>query len=62
MPFKDVVMEEDKSKIKNTKAASNISILKTIGLNLFRLLEIDSIAQGRRWLLARGLRVLHNLE
>ena len=59
---KDVVMEKDKSKIKEKKAASNISVLKTIGLNLFRLLEIDSITKGRRWLLARGLTVLHSLE
>ena len=59
---KDIVMDEDQSQIKDKVAASNISVLKTIGLNIFRLLEIDSITKGRRWLLARGLKGLHNLE
>ena len=49
---KDVVMEEDKSKIKSKNAASNISVLKTIGINLFRLLNFSSITKGRRWLCA----------
>ena len=47
---KDVVMEEDKSLIKNKKAAINISVIKTIGINFFRLLKFESITEGRRWL------------
>lgn len=47
---KDVVMEEDESKIKQKKAAINISVLKTIGINFFRLLKFESITEGRRWL------------
>jgi predicted transposase YbfD/YdcC len=47
---KDVVMEEDKSQIKEKKAAQNMSVFKTIGINFFRLLKFDSITEGRRWL------------
>jgi predicted transposase YbfD/YdcC len=35
---KDVIFEEDKSQISDFQAASNWSILTTIGLNLFRSL------------------------
>lgn len=43
-------MEEDKSQIKEKKAAQNMSVFKTIGINFFRLLKFDSITEGRRWL------------
>jgi predicted transposase YbfD/YdcC len=47
---KDVVMEEDISLIKNEKAAINISVIKSIGINFFRLLKFESITEGRTWL------------
>lgn len=47
---KDVVMEEDTSLIKNQKAAINISVIKSIGINFFRLLKFESITEGRTWL------------
>lgn len=47
---KDVVMEEDTSLIKNKKAAINISVIKNIGINFFRLLKFESITEGRTWL------------
>jgi predicted transposase YbfD/YdcC len=47
---KDVVMEEDTSLIKNQKAAINISVIKSIGINFFRLLKFESITDGRTWL------------
>lgn len=47
---KDVIMDEDTSRIKQKQAAINISVLKTIGINFFRLLKFESITQGRRWL------------
>ncbi len=50
---KDVIMKEDESKIKNITPAINISILKTIALNLFRLLKFESITKGQRWLSTR---------
>ncbi len=59
---KDVVMEEDRSLIKNKNAASNISVLKTIGINLFRLLNFTSITKGRRWLSARLSNLFYCLE
>jgi predicted transposase YbfD/YdcC len=45
---KDVIMDEDTSKIKHKQAAINISVLKTIGINFFRLLKFQSITEGRR--------------
>ena len=47
---KDVVFGEDKSPIKDFNAATNLSILTTIGLNLFRLFDFQSITKGQRWL------------
>lgn len=47
---KDVIMDEDTSKIKGKEAAINMSIFKTIGINFFRLLKFESITEGRRWL------------
>ncbi len=50
---KDVIFEEDKSEISDFQAASNWSILTTIGLNLFRGLGFLSITEGQRWLAER---------
>ena len=47
---KDVVCGEDKSPIKDFNAATNLSILTTMGLNLFRLFDFQSITKGQRWL------------
>lgn len=47
---KDVIMDEDTSKIKQKQGAINISVLKTIGINFFRVLKFESITEGRRWL------------
>lgn len=47
---KDVVLEEDTNGIKNFQTATNISILKTIGMNLLRSLGFLSITEGQRWL------------
>ncbi|MCA2639056.1 MAG: ISAs1 family transposase, partial [Microcystis sp. M18BS1] len=50
---KDVIFEEDKSEISDFQAASNWSILTTIGLNLFRGLGFLSITEGQMWLAER---------
>jgi predicted transposase YbfD/YdcC len=50
---KDVIFEEDKSEISDFQAASNWSILTTIGLNLFRGLGFLSITEGQKWLAER---------
>jgi len=47
---KDVIFKEDVSPNKAKPPAVNFSILKTICLNLFRLLGFLSITEGRRWL------------
>jgi predicted transposase YbfD/YdcC len=47
---KDVIFKEDKSPIKDFDAASNISILQTIGINLLRSCGFISITEGQRWL------------
>ncbi|ARI80020.1 hypothetical protein BH695_0739 [Microcystis aeruginosa PCC 7806SL] len=43
----------DKSEISDFQAASNWSILTTIGLNLFRGLGFLSITEGQMWLAER---------
>jgi predicted transposase YbfD/YdcC len=50
---KDVIFSEDKVKIVAKQANINLSILKTIALNLFRFLGFLSITDGRIWLLHR---------
>jgi predicted transposase YbfD/YdcC len=50
---KDVIFEEDKSQISDFQAASNWSILTTMGLNLFRSLGFLSITERQRWLAER---------
>ncbi|MCT7965681.1 ISAs1 family transposase [Laspinema sp. D1] len=55
---KDVVLQEDSSPIHQNQAATNLSVLKTIGMNLFRFLGFDSITEGQRWLAHRHERLL----
>ncbi len=47
---KDVILGEDKSQIKDFNPATNMSILQTIGMNLFRSRGFISITEGKRWL------------
>lgn len=47
---KDVLLKEDSMKISDIQVASNLALLNTIGLNIFRGLGFLSITQGRRWL------------
>jgi predicted transposase YbfD/YdcC len=54
---KDVVLQEDSSPIHNPQAATNLSVLKTIGMNLFRFLGFESISQAQRWLANRNERL-----
>lgn len=51
--IKDVILKEDQSPIKNLNAVINISILKTIALNLLRLLDFPSVTKAQRWLYSR---------
>jgi hypothetical protein len=47
---RDVIFKEDDSPIKDFKAATNMSILLTIGMNLLRSSGFLSITDGQRWL------------
>lgn len=47
---RDVIFSEDESPIKDFKAATNMSILLTIGINLLRSSGFLSITEGQRWL------------
>ena len=47
---KDVIFKEDSSAIHHLEATVNFSVLRTIGINLFRLLGFFSITEARRWL------------
>ncbi|WP_413166690.1 ISAs1 family transposase [Capilliphycus salinus ALCB114379] len=47
---KDVIFQEDGSQIHHFQARTNLSILQTIAMNLFRLLGFVSITEGQRWL------------
>lgn len=47
---KDVIFNEDKSKIRELQAARNLSLLYTIIMNLYRSFGFDSIKQGIYWL------------
>ena len=47
---KDVIFKEDSSPLHHLESAVNFSILRTIGMNLFRLLGFLSITEARRWL------------
>jgi len=54
---KDVVLEEDTNGISDFQPATNLSILKTIGMNLLRSLGFLSITEGQRWLASRWERL-----
>jgi predicted transposase YbfD/YdcC len=54
---KDVVLEEDTNGISDFQPATNLSILKTIGINLLRNLGFLSITEGQRWLASRWERL-----
>lgn len=43
----DVIFKEDDSSIDNFQARTNLSILQTITINLFRLLGFVSITEGQ---------------
>ncbi|CAD5965510.1 Putative transposase YncI [Planktothrix rubescens] len=47
---KDVIFQEDKSRIRNFQSATNFSTLKTLVINLFRSWGFVSITEGQRWL------------
>jgi predicted transposase YbfD/YdcC len=47
---KDVIFREDNQRINHFQAATNFSTIKTIALNLFRILGFWSITEGQRWL------------
>jgi len=46
---KDVQMKEDKSKTKSGNAPENLSIMRNISINLFRLNGKDSIKSAMEW-------------
>lgn len=54
---KDVIFQEDSSQIHHFQARTNLSILQTIAMNLFRLLGFVSITEGQRWLNNRWSRL-----
>lgn len=45
---KDVTFPEDASKIRKSNAPQNISVLRNIAINLFRMNEYDNMAQAQR--------------
>ena len=47
---KDVIFNEDKSKIRKLQAARNLSLLYTIIMNVYRSFGFYSIKQGIYWL------------
>lgn len=59
---KDVIFKEDTLPITDFQAVSNLSILQTIALNLFRSLGFLSITEGQRWLNHRWFRLWDLLE
>lgn len=59
---KDVIFKEDDSSIAHFQARTNLSILQTIAINLFRLLGFVSITEGQRWLNNRWSRLWILLE
>jgi predicted transposase YbfD/YdcC len=59
---KDVIFKEDTLPFSDVQAVSNLSILQTIALNLFRGLGFLSITQGQRWLDNRWFRLCDLLE
>lgn len=59
---KDVIFREDNSSISHFQARTNLSILQTMAINLFRLLGFVSITEGQRWLNNRWSRLWILLE
>jgi predicted transposase YbfD/YdcC len=59
---KDVIFREDTLPLTDFQAVSNLSILQTIALNLFRGLGFLSITKGQRWLDNRWFRLCDLLE
>jgi predicted transposase YbfD/YdcC len=59
---KDVIFKEDTLPITDFQAVSNLSILQTIALNLFRNLGFLSITEGQRWLNHRWFKLWDLLE
>jgi predicted transposase YbfD/YdcC len=59
---KDVIFRKDTLPFKDFQAVSNLSILQTIALNLFRGLGFLSITQGQRWLNHRWFRLWDLVE
>lgn len=59
---KDVIFKEDTLPLTDFQAISNLSILQTIALNLFRGLGFLSITKGQRWLDNRWFRLCDLLE
>ena len=47
---KDVIFNEDKSKIRELQAGRNFSLLYTIIMNVYRTFDFNSIKQGIYWL------------
>ena len=48
--MKNVIFKEDESPIQDFSAATNMSILLTIGINFLRSSGFLSITEGQRWL------------
>ena len=59
---KDVIFSEDNSSIRHNQARTNLSILQTLAINLFRLFGFSSITEGQRWLNHRWSRLEILLE
>ncbi|WP_413162228.1 ISAs1 family transposase [Capilliphycus salinus ALCB114379] len=59
---KDVIFKEDNSPIHHFQARTNLSILQTMAMNLFRLLGFLSITEGQRWLNNRWFKLWILLE
>ncbi|OCR02087.1 transposase [Oscillatoriales cyanobacterium USR001] len=55
--IKDVLFKEDKSPLHQSGPMTNLSILSTIAINIFRILGFLSITEGRRWLCERFWRL-----
>lgn len=57
---KDVIFQEDNSPIHQFQSMTNLSVLSTIAMNLYRFLGFLSITTGQRWLSQRlwGLHIL----
>ncbi len=55
---KDVIFKEDGSRIRKKKPATNMAILLTFGMNIYRGLGFISITEGQRWLSGRVERLM----